>query len=354
MGAGQQGDRFAYGELASWCARVLEAVGVAQDQASLAANLLVRTDARGFRTHGLSRVKGYTDKLRSGETNPRTDLEETFDGAFGIVNAGNILGQVAGPFVMERAVRRTAAQPLAAYMLCDTGHLGALGMHALLAAEAGRVAMILQATPPVIAMPGALGAMLGNNPLALAAPRTGGPPIVVDMSCSVAARGNILNAAREGRPIPDGWAVDAQGRPTRDAQQALLGTLLPAGGHKGLMLAVIVEVLAGSLSGATFSADLNQGGKVRSGVGNLNALVVVINPDLMAGRSAYDAHLASWTAHYKKQGGPTSRIPGERAAEAEAAARRNGVALSAGIVAELLQVGSDVGVPFPGTSRMQD
>ncbi|HWB46655.1 MAG TPA: Ldh family oxidoreductase [Hyphomicrobiaceae bacterium] len=353
MGADQQGGRFAFDALASWSARVLESVGVAQDQSSLAANILVRTDARGFPTHGLSRLKSYTDKLRAGEVNPRAALTESFDGAFGIVNAGNTLGQVAGPFVVERAVQRTVKQPLAAYMLRDTGHLGALGMHALLAAEAGRVAMILQATPPVIALPGARGAMLGNNPLALAAPRAGAPPIVVDMSCSVAARGNILNAAREGRPIPEGWAVDAEGRPTTDAQQALLGTLLPAGGHKGLMLAVMVEVLAGSLSGAAFSADLNKPGQVRSAVGNLNALVIVINPDLMAGRDAYEAHIASWTAHYKRQGGEAARIPGERAAEAEADARRNGVVLAASIVAELLQLGSDVGVPFPDTARIR-
>jgi len=210
--------------------------------------------------------------------------------------------------------------------------------------------MILQATPPVIAMPGASGAMMGNNPIALAAPRPGAPHLVVDMSCSVAARGNILNAAREGRPIPEGWAVDAHGNPTTDAQRALLGTLLPAGGHKGMMLAMMVEVLAGSLSGAAFAADMNIGGKVRSAVGNLNALVLVINPDLMAGGEAYDAHMARWTAHYKRHGGPHARIPGERAAEAEADARRSGVPLADSIVAELVQVGADLGVPFPGAS----
>ena len=350
MSADQQGSRFGYAELASWNAQVLAKAGVPQSQANLAADLLVRTDARGFTTHGLSRLKSYMDKLASGEASPRADIEERFDHAFGVVTAHNVLGQIAGPFVMDHAVRRTASQPFAVYMLRDTGHLGALGMHTLRAAEAGRVSMILQATPPVVAMPGASGAVMGNNPIALAAPRPGAPHLVIDMSCSVAARGNILNAAREGRPIPEGWALDADGNPTTDAQRALLGTLLPAGGHKGMMLAMMVEVLAGSLSGAAFAADMNVGGKVRSAVGNLNALVLVVNPDLMAGREAYDAHMASWTAHYKRLGGPQARIPGERAAEAEADARRRGVPLANSIVAELVQLGADIGVPFPGAS----
>jgi LDH2 family malate/lactate/ureidoglycolate dehydrogenase len=348
MGAEQQGGRFPYAKLASWCAKTFAAVGVGHRQASLAAELLVRTDARGFGTHGLSRLRSYIDNLRSGAANPEAEILETFDGSFGTVHAHNALGQIAGPFVIERAVQRTANRPLALYMLKNTGHMGALGMHALLAAECARVALILQATPPMIAMPGAFGAMLGNNPLALAAHRTNAPPLVVDISCSVAARGNILNAAREARPIPEGWAVDMDGRPTTDAHRALLGSLLPTGGHKGMMLSVMVEVLAGSLSGAAFNAALNKDGKVGSAVGQLNALVLVINPDLLAGREAYEAHMTTWTTHYKRNGGPNARIPGERAAQAERAARTGGVLLSRSVVTELTEVGADLGVPFFG------
>ena len=107
-----------------------------------------------------------------------------------------------------------------AYMLRDTGHLGALGMHALRAAEAGRVAMILQAAPPVIAMPGALGPMLGNNPIALAAPRPRAARRRGHVVLGGGARQHSERRAR-GPPIPQGWAVDAEGRPTTDAQRAL-------------------------------------------------------------------------------------------------------------------------------------
>jgi LDH2 family malate/lactate/ureidoglycolate dehydrogenase len=188
--------------------------------------------------------------------------------------------------------------------------------------------------------------MLGNSPLALAAPRGNGPPVVVDMACSVAARGNILIKARSGQPIPEGWAVDADGQPTTDAEAALKGALLPFGGTKGMMLAVIVEVLAGSLSGRPFESTLNRPGEVRHGVGHLSALLLVANPVLLAG-PAYDQHMRDWTSHYKAAGGAAARIPGERAAAAEADAEADGVPLDPAVVAELVALGARLGLSFP-------
>jgi LDH2 family malate/lactate/ureidoglycolate dehydrogenase len=342
--------RYGMPEITAWCAGILRGAGVADREAETTARVLVRTDARGFRTHGLMRLRSYLEKLGSGEVSRTSGLKAEINGSYGTIEANAALGQVAGTVAVDRAVEATATQPLLALMLRDTGHLGALGILVLRAAEAGRVALVLQATPPIIAMPGASGPMLGNNPFAIAAPRTNGPPIVVDMACSVAARGNILLAARTGESIPEGWAVDEGGEPTTDATAALKGSLLPFAGHKGLGVSVIVELLAGSLSGRPFESTMNKGGQVRSASGHLNALFLVFNPDLMVGRAAYDAHVTAWTSHYKSAGGD-ARIPGERAHAAETAAAAEGIPLPQDITDDLGRLGSEQGLPFPDAIR---
>lgn len=334
----------------AWCSDILRRAGVSEREAQTTAGILVRTEARGFRTHGLMRLRNYLEKLCSGEVSPAAELETEIHGSYGIVEANAALGQVAGSFAVDRAVEATALQPLVGLMLRDTGHLGALGILVLRAADAGRVAFVLQATPPIIALPGAGGPMIGNNPFAIAAPRANGPPIVVDMACSVAARGNILLAARTGEPIPEGWAVDEGGNPTTDASAALKGSLLPFAGHKGLGVSIIVELLAGSLSGRPFESTMNKGAQVRSASGHLNALFLVFNPDLMIGRAAYDAHVTAWTSHYKTSGG-NARIPGERAHIAETAAAAEGIPLPPDITNDLRQLGEEHDMPFPDAMR---
>lgn len=342
--------RYSVPTVAAWCSDMLGYAGVPKREADVTAGVLVRTDARGFRTHGLMRLRSYLEKLGSGEVSSAAELKAGINGSYGVVEANAALGQVAGTFAVDRAVEATASQPLVGLMLRDTGHLGALGILVLRAAEAGRVAIVLQATPPIIALPGASGPMLGNNPFAIAAPRSNGPPIVVDMACSVAARGNILLAARTGEPIPEGWAVDEDGNPTTDATAALKGSLLPFAGHKGLGVSIIVELLAGSLSGRPFESTMNKGGQVRSASGHLNALFLVFNPDLMIGRAAYDAHVTAWTTHYKSAGGD-ARIPGERAHSAETTAAAVGIPLPPDITDDLRRLGGEQSLPFPEAIR---
>lgn len=337
-------------ETTSWAAEILTRAGVPQADARTTAEVLVRTDARGFRTHGLTRLRSYLEKLKAGEVAAVAEITADINGSYGIVEAHDALGQVAGIAAIDHAIRATENQPLVAVTLREAGHLGALGVLVLRAAEAGRVALMLQATPPIITMPGVGGPMIGNNPFAIAAPRTNGPPIVVDMACSVAARGNIVLAARSGELIPEGWAVDENGVPTTDAKAALKGSLLAFGGHKGLGMSIIVELLAGSLSGRPFESSLNKDGQVRVAAGNLNAMFLVFNPDLMIGRAAYDAHVTAWTTHFK-EAGRDARVPGERAHAAEVAANSDGLVFQDDIANDLRSLGDELGLPFPAAIR---
>ncbi len=339
-------------DVTSWATSILGRAGVPQNDARITAEVLVRTDARGFRTHGLTRLRSYLEKLKSGEVSTAAEITANINGSYGVVEANGALGQVAGMVAVDHAIRSTETQPLVCVTLREAGHLGALGVLVLRAAEAGRVALMLQATPPIITMPGVGGPMLGNNPFAIAAPRTNGPPIVIDMACSVAARGNIVLAARSGEPIPEGWAVDENGVPTTDASAALKGALLPFAGHKGLGMSIIVELLAGSLSGRPFESSLNKGGQVRVAAGNLNAMFIVFNPDLMIGRAAYDAHVCAWTAHLKAAG-KGARVPGERAHAAEMAANSEGLTFQSDIAKDLRLLGEEYDLPFPTLLRNQ-
>ena len=330
--------------LSDWLGRAFAACGVAPEAALGAARVLVRTNARGIETHGVARALVYAQKLKTGELNPRPRVR--YEERYGVLHchADAGLGQVVGMAAVDEALARATQAGFVPVILHDVGHLAALGMFALHAAEAGKMAFVTQSTPPVMALPGSRGAAIGNNPIAFASPVAGAAPLVFDMAASGVARGNVLAAKREGRPIPEGWAIDEQGRPTTDAEAALKGAMLPMAGYKGIGLAMMVECLAGSLAGATPPAMT--GAKPGSAPSRVGAFLFIANPGLVAGQSEYDAHLAGWIAAYKKATGSDGRYPGERAAALERKRMVEGIPLSPGVVAELRQIGELTGVRF--------
>jgi LDH2 family malate/lactate/ureidoglycolate dehydrogenase len=336
--------RYEAAALSDWLARAFSACGLPPEDAAVAARILVRTNARGVDTHGVSRALVYVQKLQSGELSPRPEVR--YEERAGVLHchAGSGLGQVVATDAVRQAVARAATAGFVPVIVHDVGHLAALGMFALQAAEAGMIAFIAQSTPPIMAMPGSKGAAIGNNPLAFASPMAAGPPLVFDIAASGVARGNVLAAARDKREIPLGWAIDAEGRPTTDPKAALAGAMLPMAGHKGIGLAMMVQCLAGSLSGA-LPATVT-GGTPGSAPARVGAFLFVANPDLVAGRDAYQTHVAGWLDAYQRASGPDGRYPGVRAAQLEAERMRQGLPLPDAVVAELRTLGGLAGVPF--------
>lgn len=330
--------------LGDWLARAFEGCGLEARAARTGAGVLLRTSLRGVDTHGLARAPVYAQKLRSGELKARPDVR--YEDLHGVMHcrADSGLGQVVATEAMDAAVERAARAGFVIGLLHEVGHLAALGMFALRAAEAGMIALITQSTPPLMGMPGSRGAAIGNNPLAFASPVPGGPPLVLDIAMSAVARGNVLAASREGREIPMGWAIDAEGNPTTDPRAALSGAMLPMAGHKGVGLAMMVECLAGSLTGAAPASVT--GANPGSAPARVGAFLMVANPELVAGRAAYESHMADWIGHYRKAAGAEGRYPGERAAAVEAERTAKGIPLSPALVAELSNMGTACGVPF--------
>lgn len=340
--------RYAIEDLAAWAAAALRSAGMPEHDARTAARQLVRSDARGYGTHGLTRMATYLDRLREGEFNPRPALAIERLGSAWKMDADGALGHVAALHLIAQARAFLADQPVLWVSVRDIGHLGALGVVALEAAEQGLVCFMGQRTPPLLGLPGFHRAAIGHNPFAFAAPAGARPPFVFDMACSVAARGHILLAAREGRSIPPEWALDPEGRPTTDARAAAAGTLQPAGGYKGMGLAMMIECLAAALA-ATADApgaaamELPPGGAVA----RERAFFFFIQPGLLGQPADFAAYMEHWVAHYQGSSSSGARIPGERGHASEQAAVAAGLAYTPALDAELHRLGQQLGIPMP-------
>ncbi len=258
--------------LTHWTAQILESCQVPRDDALQAAQLLVRSELRGYATHGMTRLPSYVERLLAQDFNPHANLRHReFPGGV-VLDADGAMGQIAGAHAVRLGLQalEQSASVLVAVQSC--GHMGALGVYALQAAEAGAMCLVGQRTPPLLAMEGFTGAAIGHNPIAFGCPAEGESPIVFDIACSVAARGHVLlAAARDGRDIPAGWALDAQGPPTTNAKAALEGSLLPMGGHKGIGIAMMVECLAGALAATAASLDAGVAMRVPKATGAMLA-----------------------------------------------------------------------------------
>lgn len=328
-------------QLAQWVSTTFQRAGVSAAAADRTGAVLVRTNLRGIDTHGVARVPAYLGKILEREVNPapapRAEWKDGvlhFDGDDG-------LGQYVAMQAVEQAVERARSTPVVTCLIKRSGHMAALGQFVLAAAEEGMVAVMCQDTPPLMALPGATRPAIGNNPIAFAAPVAGGPPLVFDMATSVVARGHVLQAVRDqATEIPADWAIGPDGQPTTDPARALQGAMAPMSGHKGIGLAMMVQVLAGSFTGSE-----KVPGSTSSG-GGAGAFLQVFNPDHLIGRSRFDSHMADWLGVYREAGGAAGRYPGERAAQSEAQRREHGIPLAPSVVRELSALQDRTRLPF--------
>lgn len=236
-------------------AGVFTAAGASEANALCTARALVAAEIDGQKGHGFSRVAAYAAQLRSGKVSGDAHPVLRTHGARIDIDAQDGFAFPAIERAIEELIRRTPDSGVAMAAIRRSHHCGQLGAHVERLAEAGLVALMVANTPKAMAPWGGAQPLFGTNPIAFAAPRNGAPPLVIDLSLSKVARGKVMAAAKSGAPIPEGWALDAEGKPTTDPTAALKGTMLPAGDAKGAALALIVEVLAATLTGANRSDE---------------------------------------------------------------------------------------------------
>lgn len=245
--------RLAEAELAALAVSALEGLGLAAQDAADSARILVLAELFGLRTHGVSRIVSYGERIDLGGIAPRAQVRvERVAAAVARVDGANGLGPLVAMRALQAAMDLARECGLGMAFARASNHFGPISPYAYLAAGEGFATMIGSNATTTIAPWGGGDARLGNNPLGFGVPQPGGPPFLLDMAMSVAARAKIRAAAAKGEPIPATWATDAAGRPTTDAKAALEGFLQPLGGHKGYGLSLVVDLFAGLLSGAAY------------------------------------------------------------------------------------------------------
>ncbi|MEO8487270.1 MAG: Ldh family oxidoreductase [Betaproteobacteria bacterium] len=316
--------RFGPEALIALATEALERAGANHAMAVATAQALVDADAQGLASHGLSRITQYTAHLRNGRADgsavPRILNER---GGAVLVDAGCGLAFPACAFAVDEAIRRARAHGVAFAAVTNSHHFGVAAWHLRPVAEAGMVGLAMGNSPSAMPAAGGRHPIFGTNPIAAVFPRRDAPPLVVDLSLSEVARGKLMVAAREGRAIPEGWALDRDGRPTTDPRAGLEGSMLPVGGAKGAVLALVVELLVTSLTGAAIGFEassffVDEGNRPR-----LGQAFLVIDPAALAGRATYLARVEALVGEMLSD--PGVRLPGARREALAAKARQQGI-----------------------------
>lgn len=343
--------RFATDALAAFVAGVFRAEGLPEAHAAMVAEALVGANLRGIDTHGVVRVPAYLKRLRAGLLNPRpvlaahSPLPTTH-----VLDADNAMGPVAAFTALEACIAGAESLGLAAATVRRSNHFGAASIYTLRAARAGYIAMVMSPGSRSLAPHGSRAPLLGTHPFAIAVPAGRHAPWSLDMAASVAARGHVRVAAAEGRPIPEGWALDAEGRPTTDAAAALTGVMLPFGGAKGSGLAMMVDILGAVLAGSAFAGDVRDWVSDFDGPADVGHFILVMRVDGFLPAQAFAERMETAIARLKAlppaEGVAEVLYPGERGARTERARRAGGIPLSPETVAALAPLaGPDA--PFP-------
>jgi (2R)-3-sulfolactate dehydrogenase (NADP+) len=209
-------------------------------------------------------------------------------------------------------------------------HAGVLALTVERFAEMGLVALMVANAPASMAAWGGRKPVFGTNPIAFAAPVPDADPVVIDMALSRVARGKVMAAKQKGVPIPDNWAFDRDGQPTTDAVEALAGTMIPSGEAKGAALAMMVEIMAGALTGANFSFEASSLFDDQGDAPALGHMLIVINPDATGGAVAA-ARMGRLAEEITSD--PDVRLPGRRGQNARRAAIENGIEVEDDLIA---------------------
>lgn len=311
--------------------RALEGAGANTDMATATAAALVRADAQGLASHGVSRVAQYAAHLRLGRADgsARPSVVGGRGGAV-LVDAHCGLAFPACALAVREAIERAREHGVSWAGVRNSHHFGVAAVHLEPVAAAGMVGLAFGNSPAAMPAAGGRRPIFGTNPIAAVFPRRGSAPLSIDLSLSEVARGKLMVAAKEGRSIPLGWALDKDGEPTTDPKKGLEGSMLPFGGTKGAMLALVVELLACALTGAAmgFEADsffVDEGNRPRIGQAFL-----VIDPAALAGSDVFSERVETLIAAMQADAGV--RLPGARRDSLAARAGQRGVDIPAALL----------------------
>jgi LDH2 family malate/lactate/ureidoglycolate dehydrogenase len=348
--------------LREFTVNVFNKLSVPAEDAKIAADILITADQRGIGSHGLQRLKRYTNGLKSGVMQPTMNIEilkETSNTL--LISGGDGLGQVTSYQSMKLVIDKALENNIAFAAVRDSNHYGIAGYYSMMALEHDLIGLSLTNSAPLVVPTYGKNAIMGTNPLSIAVPAGKERPFVLDMATSTVPRGKLEVYERVGKTMPVTWATDESGNPTQDIPRVLTnlidkkgGGLLPlggaeeeSGGHKGYGLCLAADILSGVLSGSTFGPNLYAGKNVPAKVSHFFGAIRIdafIELDLF--KSIMDAYIITLKHSEKAPSKDRIFIHGEKEYELYEQQKEE-VGIYYEVVEELRQIGAEVNIHVP-------
>jgi len=320
---------------------ILTHLDVPSEEASIIAEVTLDADLKGFSSHGIGRFPQYIKGLEVGTIKPQTVLDvEKESAATALVNGNHGFGHVVTYRSMEMAIQKAKETGIGMVGIHNSNHFGVAGYYSDMAIMEDLIGIITANTEPAVAPIGGKEPILGTNPLAIGIP-SGSHYVSVDMATSASARGKLLEAKRQGRPIPENVALDAEGKPTTDPAEALKGSILPFGAHKGYALSFMIEIMAGPLVQASY-------GKGVTGTANPEVtctkgdLITAIDPSKFVELDDFKQDVDDFIAQIKTD--PNVMIPGDFEVRNVKTHQKEGIPLDDTLVEQLREIANKTNV----------
>ena len=334
--------------LTDFCTAVYASAGVPEEDARLIADTLVQADLWGHQSHGVLRLGWYFARIRAGMMQAVTKPEFVADaGAVAVIDGHDGVGQVLTALAAREAIKRAKAHGIGAVGVRNSNHFGTAMYYTLMAPRDGCVAFLSTNASPAMAPWGGRKKTVGTNPWSLAAPAGKHPPMMLDIANTGVARGKVYLARQKGQRIPEGWAINAAGEPTTDPQEAIDGIILPMAHHKGYVIAMMMDVLSGVLTGSAFGSGVHGPYQFehKSGCGHL---MIAMNVEAFQPLAEFNTRMEQLIAEIKSV--PLARgfdevfYPGELESRSDAENRKAGLQLPDDTITDLAKIAKETGL----------
>ena len=338
-------------------------MGCSEEHATLATDVLIKSDLRGIDSHGVARLSGYVRLWEKNRINTKPNIQIVYETPTTATVDGDAgLGLIVAPFAMKVAIEKAEKYGSGWVSVRNSNHFGIAGYHALMAVEKDMIGFAMTNASPLVAPTFANERLLGTNPMCYAFPAGKYPPVIVDMATSAAANGKLEIAQRSGKPVPEGWIQDKDGDISTDPHELKGGgSLLPLGSdrdhgsHKGFGLSATVDILSAVLSGANYGPWVPPfvsfleppTDPVGKGIGHF---IGAMRVDGFRPVEEFKTHLDNWIERFKsaKTISPDQKviIPGEPELEAELFRKINGIPIIVAVYTDLNALAKKLGVDF--------